>query len=131
MDRSDAPARILVVEDDAILHDLIVNVVRRSGHQAVSAYNGEDALRILRDPDQRIDWLLTDIRLPGVIDGWVVGSEFTLTHPRQPVIYMSEVVQDSASRRAANSIFLPKPVDVSDLVATFTRLKANDGNARS
>jgi two-component system OmpR family response regulator len=130
MDRSDAPARILVVEDDANLHDLIVNVIRRSGHEPVSAYNGEDALRILRDPNQHIDWLLTDIRLPGVIDGWVVGSEFTLTRPRQPVIYMSEVVQDSASRRAVNSIFLPKPVNVSDLVATFTRLKANEGSPR-
>src|SRR4051794_19508219 len=111
MDRSGAPARILVVEDDVVLHDLIVNIVRRSGHTPVSAYNGEDALKILRDPDQHIDWLLTDIRLPGVIDGWVVGSEFTLTRPRQPVIYMSEVVQDSASRQAANSIFLPKPFD--------------------
>jgi DNA-binding response OmpR family regulator len=95
----------------------------------VSAYNGEDALRILRDPDQHIDWLLTDIRLPGVIDGWVVGSEFTLTRPRQPVIYMSEVVQDSASRRAANSIFLPKPFDVRELIATFSRLQATNGNS--
>ena len=31
---------------------------------------GEEALSILRDRQQEIDWLFTDIRLPGVIDGW-------------------------------------------------------------
>ena len=112
-------ARVLVVEDDRDLHDLVVRIVRRAGHEAVSAHTGEEALRILRDPDEHVDRLLTDIRLPGVIDGWVVGSEFTLRYPLQPVIYMSGIEEDSSSRRAATSIFLRKPVNVSDLLATL------------
>src|SRR5687767_11596629 len=92
--------RILVVEDDENLHSLIVRVVRRSGCDAVSAYSGEQALLLLREPGEHIDWLLTDIRLSGAIDGWVVGSEFSLAHPLRPVIYMSGVEEDSHSRTA-------------------------------
>jgi CheY-like chemotaxis protein len=114
--------RILVVEDDENLHALIVKVVRKSGCKAASAYSGEQALTILRDPREQIDWLLTDIRLSGAIDGWVVGSEFNLAHPLKPIIYMSGVEEDSRSRTAVNSIFLRKPVDVHELLMTFRHL---------
>jgi DNA-binding response OmpR family regulator len=118
---TDTPC-ILVVEDDENLHALIVKVARKSGCEAVSAYSGEQALAVLRDPGQQINWLLTDIRLGGAIDGWVVGSEFSLTHPLKPIIFMSGAEEDSASRTAVNSIFLKKPVDVNDLLATFRKL---------
>jgi DNA-binding response OmpR family regulator len=96
--------------------------VQRSGCTPIAALTGEEALAILRDRRAQIDWLLVDIKLPGSIDGWVVGSEFALTHPTRPVIYMSSVEEDSASRRASNSIFLTKPVDANELVTTFHRL---------
>ena len=117
--------RILVVEDDAIFHSLVVKVLRRAGYETVSAFNGEEALATLRRPDEQIDWLLTDIRLAGVIDGWVVGSEFHLTRPLRPVVYMSGVEPDVASKRGENSLFLPKPFDNRDLVETFKRLVEN------
>jgi DNA-binding NtrC family response regulator len=119
------PPRVLIVEDDENLHALIVKVVRRSGCETVSAYSGEQALLILRNPGEHIDWLLTDIRLSGAIDGWVVGSEFSLAHPLRPAIYMSGVEKDSLSRTAVNSIFLQKPVDVHQLLETFRRLTAD------
>lgn len=114
--------RILVVEDDENLHALIIKVARKSGCETISGYSGEQALAILRDPGQQIDWLLTDIRLGGAINGWIVGSEFSLVHPLKPVIFMSGAEEDSASRTAINSIFLKKPIDVNDLLGTFRKL---------
>ena len=114
-----------MVEDDQNLNALVAKVAARSGCTPISAFTGEEALLILRDQSAEVDWLLTDIRLPGVIDGWVVGSEFALRQPLRPVIYMSGVEEDAASRRTSNSIFLPKPVDVNDLVSTFRRLGAS------
>jgi hypothetical protein len=61
--------------------------------------------------------------LPGVINGWIVGSEFSLTHPLRPVIYISGVENDSECRSAA-SIFLQKPVMIHDLITTFQRMSA-------
>jgi two-component system OmpR family response regulator len=113
--------RLLVVEDDPDLHELIARTARREGYDVLSAYNGEDALALLREANGSIDWLLADIRLPGMVDGWVVGSEFSFLHPLRPVIYISGVENDSL-RRAAGSIFLRKPVDVLDLIGTFRRM---------
>ena len=109
--------RLLIVEDDRDLQELFARIARREGYEIVSASTGEEALSILRGPEP-IDWLLTDVRLPGVIDGWVVGSEFSLTHPLRPVIYISGVEHDSNCRTAA-SIFLKKPVMIADLIKTF------------
>jgi DNA-binding response OmpR family regulator len=118
--------RLMLVEDDPDLHELYARVARRQGYDVLSAYSGEQALSLLRA--QETDWLLTDIRLPGPIDGWVVGSEFSLTHPLRPVIYMSAVEPDS-SRRTAISLFLQKPVMISDLITTFRRMSAEIGTA--
>jgi CheY-like chemotaxis protein len=115
-------ARVLVVEDDAKQHDLIVHVIRRSGHRPTSAHDGEQALTILQQGHE-FDWLITDIRLPGTIDGWMVGSEFALSRPLAPVIYISGVEADAMARRASNSIFLAKPIDPADLTALFQRLE--------
>ncbi len=46
-----------------------------------------------------IDWLFADIRLPGAVDGWVVGSEFRLTHPFRPIVYASAYVQNDRAKR--------------------------------
>ena len=100
-------------------------MINTLGHKALSAHTGEQALSILRDTGHEIDWLVADIRLPGSIDGWLVGSEFALTRPLQPVIYMSGATADFPSRRASNSIFLQKPLYPTALVAVFERLSEN------
>jgi two-component system OmpR family response regulator len=119
------PTRLLIVEDDADLNQLFARIARREGYDIVQASTGEEALQILRDSSGQIDWLLTDIRLPGVIDGWVVGSEFTLSHPLRPVIYVSGLEKDS-SRRASNSLFVRKPVQISELISLFRRMSIEE-----
>jgi DNA-binding response OmpR family regulator len=113
--------RLLVVEDDQDLNEFIARTAREAGCEVVSAYTGENALEVLRGPPA-IDWLLTDIRLPGQINGWLVGSEFGLSHPLRPVIYISGVEPDALARRVGNSLFLYKPVEMSDLMTMFQRL---------
>jgi two-component system, OmpR family, response regulator len=117
-------ARLLIVEDDPIMHELLVRVTRRAGHEPVSACTGEQALSILRHGTEAVDWLLTDIRLPGSIDGWAIGSEFTLKDPMRPVIYVSGIEEDCSRRRSIASIFLRKPVNVADLVSSFRRFSS-------
>jgi DNA-binding NtrC family response regulator len=113
--------RLLIVEDDMALHALIARLARRQGFEVQSAYTGEHALSVLRQSQGTVDWRLADIRLPGLISGWVVGSEFSLTHPLRPVIYMSGVEEDDW-RRPVGSLFLEKPVDVYDLLSSFQQM---------
>ncbi len=115
--------RILVVEDDTLLRELYRRALRRAGYQVLTAATGEQALGLLREWGDRIDWLFTDVRLPGRVDGWVVGSEFSLNHPLRPVVYGSGY-EPEATRQVANSIFLRKPVNLGELVASFRGLNA-------
>lgn len=121
MDNGGDARRILVVEDDVVLRDMLVKGLQKSGYDVLSAETGERALTLLREWGERIHWLFVDIRLPGVIDGWVVGSEFTLNHPLRPVIYASAYAPDFA-RQVAGSVFMRKPVRVKEIVATFKEL---------
>ena len=115
---------ILVVEDDAMLRELYRKALQRAGYQVLTADGGEDALSILKTWGERIDWLFTDIRLSGQIDGWAVGSAFSLNHPLRPVVYGSGFEPD-ASRQVANSVFLRKPNNVGELIAAFKKLSAD------
>ncbi len=69
--RRGARARVLVVEDDEALRELIVARLRRDGFETVEAGSGDEALDVLtiasRSPrsDDDIDLLVTDARMPG------------------------------------------------------------------
>ncbi len=61
--------RVLVVEDDRKISDLLLNYLRASGYEATSAYDGRDALRMIKEraPDAVIlDWMLPGLDGIGV-----------------------------------------------------------------
>ena len=58
--------RVLVVEDDRKISDLLLNYLRASGYEASSAYDGRDALRMIKE--RAPDAVLLDWMLPG-LDG--------------------------------------------------------------
>jgi len=63
------PERILVVDDEPSILELVAYNLRRSGYEVITADNGEDGLRIAREGN--IDLLILDVMLPG-IDGFEV-----------------------------------------------------------
>ena len=85
-EKPDHRTTILVVEDEPITREILVRYLEWMGFVTRSCSTGEEALSIVRADGAGIDWLLTDINLPGCIDGWVVGAEFHLRFPLRPVI---------------------------------------------
>ncbi|MCU1230859.1 MAG: two component transcriptional regulator, winged helix family, partial [Acidobacteria bacterium] len=57
--------RILIVDDEEVLRDVLDAVLRREGFDVVLASSGEEALSVL-DTDDAIDLVLLDIMLPGI-----------------------------------------------------------------
>jgi two-component system, OmpR family, response regulator len=106
--------RVLVVEDNEILLETLTAVFSGRGLSVLTATTGEEALTLLRERGGAIDWLFTDIRLPGVIDGWMVADEYRLSHPLRPVIYASTAACDER-RSVVGSIFVEKPVPPSEI----------------
>lgn len=66
------PERILVVDDEASILELVAYNLRRAGYEALTAANGEEALHIARSGG--LDLLILDLMLPGM-DGFDVLKE--------------------------------------------------------
>ena len=111
---------VLVVEDEWLLRMELADELAGAGWQVREAATGEEALLVLeREPD--IDFLVTDIRLGGPVDGWGVAERFREMHPQGGVIYVS-ANPDLAHRRVPDSVFLGKPVMIQSVLDACDRL---------
>lgn len=114
---------VLIVEDEWLLRMELAEEFGCIGWQVVEAANGEEALKHLRSAEP-VDFLVTDIRLPGLIDGWAVALAARQRQSRLPVIYVSANPVDE-TRKVTDSLFLGKPVDIRQLLAACDRLVLN------
>jgi CheY-like chemotaxis protein len=80
--------RILVVDDEDNLRDVLVEVLKRDGHEVDSASDGTEGLR--RAEDGRYDLVITDLRMPGM-EGPELYGALRQRYPEDPprVIFMS------------------------------------------
>lgn len=79
-------AKILLVEDDDLVRDMLTQVLERASHQVICATNGEEATEILRK-DQP-DIMVTDIIMPKK-SGITLISEVKNRHPNLEIIAIS------------------------------------------
>jgi CheY-like chemotaxis protein len=105
---------ILVVEDEILIRLLITDTLREAGYQVVEASTGDEAIRIV-DSAQRIDLLVTDVRMPGSVDGVQLSEYWKLRYPARPVIVASGHLDPGAARAADE--FLTKPYTDERLLA--------------
>ena len=98
--------RILVVEDDPLVREFVVEVLRDEGWNVIEAGEGEQALSLCRTTHP--DVLVTDIKLPGRIDGWQIAERCRERDPGLPVIYVTGFSPVEA-RPVPDSLTLHKP----------------------
>lgn len=77
---------ILFVDDHEVLARLSCEILEMQGYRAVSAYNGEDALRKFEQED--FDILVTDFRMEGM-NGVELARKVHERHPEVPVIIVT------------------------------------------
>jgi CheY-like chemotaxis protein len=111
--------RILVVEDEPLIRDFIVQTLREEGYDVIPAADGEEALAWCRR--RAADVLVTDIQLPGEIDGWQIAERCREHNPRLPVIYATGF-SPVAARPVPGSRCLRKPYQPQDIVKAIEDL---------
>ena len=79
---------ILVVEDDAIVRMLIVDVLEELDYKVLEADGSEQALEILVATARHIDLMMTDVGLPGM-DGRELALEARKMRPELPILFAS------------------------------------------
>jgi CheY-like chemotaxis protein len=115
--------RILVVDDDPDLAEVLDRVLEKSGYTVTWAKNGQEALRALRD-EHDLDVVLLDLMMP-VMNGWEFRAE-QLKDPHMsdiPVVVFSghgKLEQNAASIGAVAN--LRKPISLSELLSVLDRI---------
>jgi CheY-like chemotaxis protein len=116
---SEDRARILLVEDREEVMLVLQKILRASEFDVVTAENGDRAAEIFHGQGP-FDLVVTDIVMPGVLQGPALADEFRLTHPDMRFIflsgYASEAIDDGTGIRPED-IRLMKPVLRTDLLS--------------
>jgi PAS domain S-box-containing protein len=110
--------KILLVEDDADVRTVTRGVLEGSGYQIWEASNGSEALNVWKTNASQIDLLLTDIILPGGLNGWELAERLSGERPGLKVILMSGYNADLAGIIQPHSHVLPKPFSLESLTET-------------
>lgn len=79
-------AKILVIDDEEAVRDILSRLLRTKGHQVEVASDGEEGIECFRN--QEFDLVFTDLGMPK-ISGWEVGKALKGLNPKIPVIMIT------------------------------------------
>ena len=110
-------ARILVVDDDVLVRELVAAVLGDDGHEVVEAPEGAAALDELAR--RAADLVLLDLRMPG-LDGWDFAARYAeLPAPRAPLVLFTTAEDIAAQADALHAdAYVEKPFPLDRLVGT-------------
>src|SRR5436305_1671131 len=114
--------RILIVDDEEVLRDVLETVLRDEGFDVHLAASGEEALNVL-DGETEIDLVILDIMLPG-ISGIDTLRSIRLSTPSLPVIIITAFSSiDGAIEAMKHGAFhyIPKPFKNEEVVLTVNK----------
>src|SRR3954453_7012177 len=113
---STAVPNVLIVEDEMVLRMRAVDIVEDAGFRAVEAVNADEAISIL-EARSDISLLLTDIQMPGSMDGLKLAHAVHDRWPAIKIILVSGQVNPSEAERPVDSRFFGKPLHVEEMTA--------------
>ena len=117
-----AGPRILVVEDEFLIRLTLVEALGDEGFDVVEAETGDVALPILRN-DFAIRVLLTDIQLPGALNGTQLAAKARELRPDLPVLFMSGRPEPVAAAPASPlDRYIAKPYTLADICKAVREL---------
>ena len=105
-----AASTILVVEDDAIVRMLIVDVLEELEFKVLEANGCEQALEFLNDEDQYIDLMMTDVGLP-LMDGRELATQARMLRPELPILFASGYAENIELPPGVQMIAKPFSID--------------------
>lgn len=114
---SRSEGRILVVEDDPDVRDAAVSMLSELGYKVEEASDGASALTVLRR-NGRFDLMLTDLVMPGDLDGAALGRQARTLLPDLKILYASgnpERAEEVGPTDEAREDFIAKPYRFAEL----------------
>ncbi len=114
--------RVLVVDDEASMRDFLAICLRRAGHEVEQAASGAAAVTALAA--RPVDVVVTDLRMPGALDGLGLLREVRARHPATEVILVTAFATADTALAAMKQgayDYLTKPFKVDEINAVIDR----------
>ena len=116
-------SKILLVEDEVLIRMMLVDDLRGRGFNVVEAQNADEALTLLQS---RVPFglVLTDVQLPGSMDGIGLARLLRATRPETKVVIASGNISRAPSGDVAHA-FVRKPYAPDQIVKCIETLLAS------
>jgi two-component system response regulator HydG len=113
--------KVLVIDDDTFMCDLLVNHLKQHGFEAQGTYSGKNGLKMVEN--NRFDIVLCDFRLPNT-DGLEVLQQIKSKKPLLPVIIMTAYAEVKMAVKLIKSgafDYVTKPVQQEEIIRLINK----------
>jgi len=116
---------ILVVEDEVLVRTAISEYLRHCGYDVIEAVSADEAITILTEPDITVNIVLSDIEMPGTMDGFGLAQWVRTNKPDIKVLLASTIVKaaNTAGDLCEEGPHLKKPYEPQQVVEWIKRLR--------
>ena len=116
-DQTNAPTIILLVEDEAILRMFVSDALREEGgFRVIEAANADEALTLLEAAGDDVRVLVTDVEMPGSMNGFTFTRVVRKAWPHIGLVVVSGRMKPQRDEVPERSVFLAKPFAIVDLM---------------
>lgn len=122
---SDTPLAILLVEDVPLVRMVAADALVDAAYRVIEAGDADEALVLLdARPDIRV--MVTDVRMPGQLDGIELAHVVAKRRPEVGIVVVSGDTFPAQGDLPSGAVFVPKPYFPSQLVLTVAVLTAQN-----
>jgi CheY-like chemotaxis protein len=110
---------VLIIDDEPVVRMLMVEVLQEAGYACLEAGDGPSGLKLLQS-DARIDLLITDVGLPGGMNGRQVADAARATKPDLKVLFVTGYAENAVignGHLEAGMQVITKPFPIAELGA--------------
>ena len=129
-EREVPPKRILIVDDERVVRQVITDMLSELGHESITAESGLEGLGTFRK--ERFDLVLTDLGMPGM-NGLQLARLMRSIDDQTPIVLLTgwgDTIDEEEAKRHGIWKVISKPVrmdELRDLIASLPRRNGSDG----
>lgn len=117
---------VLVVEDDVLVRLVIAGYLRDCGYRVLEAASADEAVQLLQRGEAQVDVVLTDVEMPGEMDGFALAQWVRRERPDIEVVMAGTPARaaDAAGDLCEQGPTQTRPLDPSAVLSRIRRLLA-------
>ena len=108
---------VLIVEDDALLADMALEMIEEAGVKAMAVDSVDAALDYLKEHADNVAAMFSDVRLKGPLNGVELAAFVAVRWPQIAICVTSGVALERPYRLPKNAQFMPKPWKPLELIS--------------